>query len=99
PAHPGGAGPVGDVPGLDGVLHDLLPIAVGGSPATAGEDAVVVALLAHRVVDVSHLELVGERSGGLELGVEANGAAGIADVDERHHRLLIAVVVTAARDA
>ena len=79
---------VGDVPGLELVLHEGAATAVARRPLLALEDAVVVALLRRGVVGVGHLELIGEVAIGVELGVQADVAGRIADVDHGDDGLL-----------
>ena len=88
---------VGDVPRFEGVQGGRGAAAARGRPCLAGEDAEEGAGPGRLVVDVGHLELVAHLTAGLEAGVAADGALGIADVDDREHRELVAFVASAAR--
>ena len=91
-----GCGAVGDVPGLDGVLDVCCPPQSPTYQPWRAKMPKKVPFLVTGVVDVGQLELIGQRAGRLEVGVQADGAGRIADVDDRDHRLLVAVVVAAA---
>ena len=86
---------VGDVPRLERVLGVGRSHATRARPSLAGQDDIDDSALGHLVVDVGHLELVADRAAGLELGVAADGALGIAYVDDGHHRALVALVAAA----
>ena len=92
-----GRGAVRDVPRFERVLRAEPAGAARRRPHVAREDAVVGPRLRHGIEDVRLLELIAERPGRLELGVQADDARGIAHVDDRDDRELVALVGAAGR--